>query len=1144
MHLSAHTCARLFSLLATAASLAALVLPALAADDKEAGRLLTEARQAFDQKNYQAALERYRNFVTKFADHKDAAVARLGLALTLFEQPEPDFAAAAEQLQMIAGKKDFPDHPAVLYNLGVALRGLGSKDRAKAGTVPPQEANPLNAQAKQRFQEAAKQFAAAAQAWSERAKNASDKEMSPEYEWVVRARCNQAEMLLECEQAREAQGVIAPLVKDPRVAKSKLARPVLYLDGWSRFLLKDYHGAGRSLSPLVPFGDAGFGTHARYLLGRIHHLEDERAEAVVQYEGLLNDYEAHRKNATEAVRRGGDMRRQDPKQWNRLQALVRGPAPEHVSCALFYLGVLHAESGRFGDALPRFVAFAKNSPRSPLMPECTLRMGICYVQQKQFPEAARTLQPLLTQQPQLADQVFYWLGRANVGSADPANPPAAQQALARAVEAFQRAAAKAGERAQADPEAKKWRGVILLELADTLQQAGQYKNAAAVYDTILNDKVLPGRDAEVLQRQADALNLAGDFAASDRVCARFQEAYPKSMFLPAVLFRAGENASFQLAAIEKDLQFPNRDKEIERLGAEAAKRYQTLIDRFPDFEYAGLARYGLALAQYRKGDYEKAQAILANIGTGDRKDDLALAGYLQADCIIRLAPVKVEDAVAGGKLGEDMAAAIEQLEGFCSTRGPFTADGLLRIGYCKQRLASLAPNPQEKAKLLTEARVAYKRIYAEYPQSPSVSFAVFEEAKCFVSLGNAQRATTGLQRFANELKNSPLAPVALLNLATLMRAQNRAADGANLLGGVRQQYEGVLKGDKARAAWVPLLQLHHGICLREAGKQAEARAVFDGLLKDFPTAPEAAEAALRRGQCLKEEVLPNVDRLRQRIAGGGLKPEETADIAKQLSEGIKVLADAAQYLEAQAKALDKKEGAADVRARMLYDAAWAQRIIAETEIVQARARLIEEQKKDVPLTAVPVQPAEKKTRQLYEALLAAVPDHPRAVDARLELGEILAERGEPAAAIKLYSEALDQDPAPEVADKIRIRLGMALAAKGDAKTAEAQLDGVAKNPKSPLRGLAAQQLQVLRANKPLPPLPLLGAFRPDRASLEDATAMISLANVTSPIHAQRTRPAPFLRMTLPDPYEFHYVINLPVTLVDDVVPVPSSWPNW
>src|SRR5262245_58478303 len=100
MHHLAYRCGRLFSLLAVAVSLAAIVLPAWAADDKAAEKALTEARQAFEQKNFQAALQRYRDFLAKFADHKDAPAARLGLALTLFEQPEPDFAGAAEQLQM------------------------------------------------------------------------------------------------------------------------------------------------------------------------------------------------------------------------------------------------------------------------------------------------------------------------------------------------------------------------------------------------------------------------------------------------------------------------------------------------------------------------------------------------------------------------------------------------------------------------------------------------------------------------------------------------------------------------------------------------------------------------------------------------------------------------------------------------------------------------------------------------------------------------------------------------------------------------------------------------------------------------------------------------------------------------------------
>lgn len=1130
---------RSFALLVGALVLAVFLGALGAADDAAAAKALADAKQAFDQKNYPVAVQRYRDFLTKFADHKDAAAARLGLAQTLLELPEADAAGAIEQLQMLAAKKEAAEHPAALYHLGVAHRALAVKDRVKAATVPSGDAAPLLAQAKQRFAEAAKQFAAAALAFRERAKNVDPAApLAPDLEAAVRAQCHQVECLIDAEQPKEAQAVVAGLVKDPRVLKSKFARLTHYYDGWTRFLLKDYHGAGRALAPIASFGDAGFGTHARYLLARVHHLEDERAEATVHYEGLLNDHEAHRKNAVEALKRP-DLLKGDLRQKAYLTHLVRGPAPEHIACANFYLGVIHAEAGKFGDAVPRFAAFTKLSPKSPLQTECQLRTGICHVQLKNFAEAGKVLQPLLAQQPQLADQIHYWIGRAYVGAAGSVDANAAKQLYARGAESFRVAADKAKEREGTDAAAKKLRGIILLELGDTYQQAGAYKEAAAAYEGILNDKVLPGRDAEVLQRLAESLNLAGDFAGSDKVCARFQQEYPKSPFLPAVLFRHGENAAFQLAAVQANPQFPNRDQEIQRLTAETAKRYQDLINRFPEFEYSALARFGMGLSHYRKGEFAKARDIFAGIASADRKDDLAIVGYLQADCILRLAPIKVDDAIAAGKLTADMNQAIEQLDGFvgAAPKGPYAADALLRIGYCKQRQAALVEKADERAKILTEARVAYKRIYAEFPQSPAVPYAVFEEAKCFVSLGNAQRATVNLTRFTNELKNSPIAPLALVNFATLMRAQNRAADGANLLAQARQQYEAGLKTDKDRAAWVPLLQLHQGICVREAGKPAEARAIFDGLLKDYPKAPETAEAALRRGQCLKEEILPEIVKLR--AATQGKSPDGSAPF-QQLAAALKTLGDAGQYLEAQAKALEKNESAADVRARMLYEAAWAQRLNAETEIEQARTKLALEQKKDIPLSAVPPQPAEKSTRTLYEALIAGQGEHPLAVDARLELGELLAERSDPSTAIRLYSEALDLEPAVDLVDKIRIRLGLALAAKGDAKVGQAQLETVSKNPKSPLAGVAQQQVQALAANKPLP-LPAFGAFRADRASLADPTAA-SLALATAPIAAERTRPAPYLRLTLPDPYEYHYVLNLPPAAGDDLVPLPGPWP--
>jgi TolA-binding protein len=1115
----------------------------LAADDPAAERLLNEARQALEQKNYPAATQRYRDFVSKYATHKQAPAARFGLARCLLATPDPNFKGVVEQLQMIAGAKDLPEHPFVLYHLAVAQRGLGAKEKARAAGAPPQEAPKLDAVARERFTDAAKLFAAAAEAFLDRAKQAPGNDLTPEREWAILCRCDQAEMLLETDHAKEAQAVSAALLKDSLTGKSRHSRLALYYDGWSRFLLKDNLGAGRALNLIANFGDAGFGTHARYLLARIHHLEDERAEATAQYEGVINDYEAHRKNAQNALRRP-DLLRNDPTLRPRLEALVRGPAPEHVARSNYYLGVLQSEAGRFADAQARFANYIKMNPKSPLVPECQLRQAICFVQTKQMPQAIQTLQPLLTREPQLADQILFWIGRAVAGSAPADNAGAVQEASRRAIAAFQQAAAKAKDREGADPDAKKRRGEILLHLGDTQQVAGQYKEAAQTYAQLLNEKLLPNHDEEVLQHQIEALNLAGDYDAADTACERFQKSHAGSPLLPAVLFRHAENAAFRLLQAEKNPNLPDRANTLAKLGEETAKRYQALIQRFPEFEYANLARFGIGAALYQKGALAKANAVLMAISTADRRDELNLASYMQADCLIRLAPVKADDALAVGKLQEELQAALEQLNAFVGAqpRGPLAADALLKIGYCNQRLGNIQPQPAERAKYLTAARVAYKRLYGEYPRDEVLPFAVFQEAKCFIGLGTLPRAVTNLQRFTNEFKQSPIAPLAILQLATVLRGQNRAADAATLLAQCREQYGEALKKDAARAAWLPLLQLHQGICLREAGKLPEARALFESLVKDFPQAPQAAEAALRRGQCLKEEALPPVEKLRQRLLAGNLRPEELADVVKSLGDGLKGLADAANYLVAQADQIKQKQPDSEVRARMLYEAAWAMRYVAEAEIAVARAKLRQEQKKDVPLADVPLQPAEKKMRELYQSLIAAFAELPLTADARLELGEVLAERGDPAGAIKNFNEALDQEPPPDVADKLRLRMAAALAAKGDPKTAQTLLEAIAGNNKSPMAGTARDQLRALREKKPLPPLPLFGQAKVDRASLDDPTAGVAMPTPIQSVSVQRTRPAPFLRLTLPDPYEHHYAIKTGVTFPEDVVPVPGMWP--
>src|SRR4051794_18144789 len=162
------------------------------APDQAADMLLTSARRAYNEKNYPFAAQRFKEFLDKYGNHKEAPSARYGLALALLDGPERDYQRALDSLQPLAGVKEFPDHPFVLYYLGTAQRGLGVRELAQA-EARPQEAPQRRAAANGRFEEAAKQYAAAVAAFTARVKDvvpADAKELPVELEWAARARCD------------------------------------------------------------------------------------------------------------------------------------------------------------------------------------------------------------------------------------------------------------------------------------------------------------------------------------------------------------------------------------------------------------------------------------------------------------------------------------------------------------------------------------------------------------------------------------------------------------------------------------------------------------------------------------------------------------------------------------------------------------------------------------------------------------------------------------------------------------------------------------------------------------------------------------------------------------------------------------------
>src|SRR5262249_7637068 len=162
------------------------------------------------------------------------------------------------------------------------------------------------------------------------------------------------------------------------------------------------------------------------------------------------------------------------------------------------------EDGRFGDAAKHLTGFARQFPASSLGTLAQLRLGLTQVQLKQFHEAIQTLQPLVEKQPALADQALRWIGKAQIAAADPANPAKHTLALKTAIETFGKSAEQAGKLTRTDPEANARRGETLLEMADTQQLARLPRDAVATCMLILDEKLLPERGEEVLQRLATA----------------------------------------------------------------------------------------------------------------------------------------------------------------------------------------------------------------------------------------------------------------------------------------------------------------------------------------------------------------------------------------------------------------------------------------------------------------------------------------------------------------------------------------------------------------------------------------------------------------------------------------------------------------
>jgi tetratricopeptide (TPR) repeat protein len=1052
--------------------------------DRKAAAVLNDAKQAYEQKNYGQSVAKYREFLQQFPKRPEAVAAQYGLAMALVEAPgDKDWASLVTTLQPVVASPEVPDKGRAHYWLGSALRVTGEQQLA-AVTKPAEQKEQL-AKALERIGQAGAQYALADAALSTALKPASAdmKELPPQTELVARAKVEGAEAFNKVGKHKEAADLVKPFATDATWQKSGQRNAGLLALGQAQVALGEYAAATAALAQLAPFDQPGIGLHARHLLGRILQETGERPEAVVQYEAVVKEYPAQRKKAEQALQNREPFKGK-PFELARVEAMVRG-VPEYVALSNLKAAEIQFGYGQIGEAAPKFQAYLQAAPKSELAPVAQVKLGACFAQLKQTPEAMRALQPL-AEHPQLGDQVTWWIGRLQRATVDPANADQQRKQLQGAAATFAKAAEKAAAMGRADPAALARRGDILLDHADTLAQLKQFKEAAPIYEGLANDSSNAERAEIAHERWAMALAKDGQSDAGNAAAAKFLEKYPRSMLRPTVQFWQAENAYRQGVELAKKGDAASIEQ-ANKLQSQAAAQFQAVVDKYPEFAQASAARFGVGMTHYRQGQWEKAVKQLRGVLDADRTGDLLMASYYQADCLLRTLPESADDALSAAKLAAQLDEAAKLLGGFVGSNEerPEMPDAMLKLADACQRSAAILADQQEKARLLKEARETYDKLLQKYPKHPAFAEAVMDRARCIAATGDPGGAINELNRFRGEpaLVKSDAAPLALVRLAELMVKHGRAVDAAAMLDKARKDYEPQLAQDPKRAPLIAGLRYQHGMALKESGKAKDALTIFEGVIKEYADRPEAAEASLASIQVRKDEAVAKLKVARQAVAGA---PADTKLLDGQ-AEAVKQVVAIATALGEHAERLAEKAAGSDLHVRTLRDAARSWQAVAEVELDAARraksaeslAKLKERVAKEpqvgksntvprppeIELASIPVQPAEQKVREACAKALEAAPDSPVCNELRLEMAQAYFDRGEADQAIQLLSAAIDRNPPADQLQQLRVKLGSAYVLKKDADGAMAIALKALEDTNSPLRPAAylvkgkAQMLQ-------------------------------------------------------------------------------------
>jgi len=529
-----------------------------------------------------------------------------------------------------------------------------------------------------------------------------------------------------------------------------------YLEALVLFRQGRLVGAGRSLAGIGELSGTIQGRHAAYLMGRVHHGLGQRPEAIAAYELALS-------GASE----------DGPSWFPRAEIGLRRAVALHELGAVKPATESLARIAADGSA-PRFAAHASLFGAIAL-----LGTGKAAAADRELVRLSRA-----ALDSDLQARALLWASRAVFQRLENAESWMAGELKTRGIDLL--------DQAEMIEPSDAIAGEMATSRADALLQLGQLAEAAAAYSDLAQGG--SDRSLRAAYRRLVAIQLQGRHVDAIRAARDLERLHPSSRYSALLALRHADSLLQQA------------------LGSQSLDSVETYVDGAIDgFDRAialgGVSdldetRFRLGLALALDGRASEADALLASVEVRSGRSltpravsAATTAPYFRARLLLASLDLAARDAIEAGRVLRDLEKAEKLLLEFLGVAGndvQLRSKATLALVRCLRRRAGLLADSRQRASLLGRARGLVRTLRTKLGAQPLGAYARLEEGRVLAAAGDSSRAAQRLGSFVREIpwKDSPLAPLALLELSRMHRASGETKDADVALTAAAQRLPG------------------------------------------------------------------------------------------------------------------------------------------------------------------------------------------------------------------------------------------------------------------------------------------------------------------------------------------------------------------